>query len=134
MKITQLTLHNYRCYDNFRIDFDPDITVLVGRNGQGKTAILDAIAVALAPYLGGFDQGMGQHFSNHDARRIPHERDGGRMDMETLYPVRVEAMGNLHGEDITWQRSRKSLKGRTTIKESAPLVGLAKGFQEAVRA
>jgi len=134
MKITRITLHNYRCYDNFQMDFDPDITVLVGRNGQGKTAILDAIAVAFGPYLGGFDEGIGQHFLNHDARRIPHEREGGRMDMETLYPVSVEASGDLRGEKITWQRSRKSLKGRTTIKESAPLVNLAKEFQDAVRA
>lgn len=134
MKITRLTLQNYRCYAKFHIDFDPDITVLVGRNGQGKTAVLDAMAVALGPYLGGFDEGTGQHFLNHDARRVPHKREGGRMDMETLYPVSVEASGDLRGEKITWQRSRKSLKGRTTIKESAPLVKLAKGFQEAVRA
>lgn len=134
MKITRLTLHNYRCYDKLQMNLDPDITVLVGRNGQGKTAILDAIAVALGPYLGGFDEGTGQHFSNHDARRIPHEREGGRMDMETLYPVSVEASGNLRGEQISWQRCRKSLKGRTTIKESTPLVKLAKGLQDAVRA
>lgn len=56
------------------------------------------------------------------------------MDMETLYPVRVEASGDLRGEKMTWQRCKKSLKGRTTIKESAPLVNLAKGFQDAVRA
>jgi predicted ATP-binding protein involved in virulence len=133
MKITRLTLQNYRCYDNFHIDLDPDITVLVGRNGQGKTAILDAIAVALGPYLGGFDDGTGRNFSNQDARRIPHEREGGRLDMETLYPVSVEASGDLRGEKISWQRCRKSLKGRTTIKESASLVKFAKGFQDAVR-
>jgi len=134
MKINRLTLHNYRCYDKLEINLDPDITVLVGRNGQGKTAVLDALAVAFGPYIGGFDEGTGQHFLNQDARRIPHEREGGRMDMETLYPISVEASGNLRGENITWQRYRKSLKGRTTIKESASLVKLAKGLQDAVRA
>lgn len=134
MKIKRLTLHNYRCYDKLEINLDPDITVLVGRNGQGKTAVLDAIAVAFGPYIGGFDEGTGQHFLNQDARKILHEREGGRMDMETLYPVSVEASGELRGENITWQRFRKSLKGRTTIKESAPLVKLAKGLQDAVRA
>lgn len=133
MKITSLTLENYRCYDKIHIDFDSDMTVLVGRNGQGKTAVLDAVAVALGPYLGGFDQGKGEHFSNHDARRVPHEREEGRVDMETLYPVRLEAKGSFQGGDLVWQRSRKSLKGRTTIKESASLINLAKDLQKAVR-
>lgn len=133
MKITSLTIENYRCYDKIQIDFNSDMTVLVGRNGQGKTAILDAVAVALGPYLGGFDRSKGQHFSNHDARRVPHEREGGRVDMETLFPVRLEAKGRFQGGDLVWERSRKSLKGRTTIKESAPLIQLAKDLQKAVR-
>jgi len=134
MKITNLTLENYRCYDKFHIDFMSDMTILVGRNGMGKTAILDAVAVAFGPYLGGFDQGQGQHFSNNDARRLPNVLDGGRVDMETAYPVKLEALGSFDGKEIKWQRIRKSLKGRTTIKESAPLVHLAKIFQQAVRA
>lgn len=51
MKINQLTLHNYRCYPELHIEFNPDITVLVARNGQGKTAVLDAITVAVGPYI-----------------------------------------------------------------------------------
>ncbi|WP_320043310.1 AAA family ATPase [uncultured Desulfobacter sp.] len=133
MKITSLSLINYRCYGKIHIDFDSDMTVLVGRNGQGKTAILDAVAVALGPYLGGFDQSKGQHFSNQDARRVPHEQEEGRVNMETLYPVRLKAIGHFLDKDLVWERSRKSLKGRTTIKESASLVQLAKDLQKAVR-
>ncbi|MEA2060834.1 MAG: AAA family ATPase [Thermodesulfobacteriota bacterium] len=74
MKINHLTLHNYRCYPTLNVDFNPDITVLLGRNGQGKTAVLDALAVAVGPFLGAFDNAKGDHFDNQDARRIPHKR------------------------------------------------------------
>lgn len=47
MKIVSLHLENYRCFENFDIDFDPELTVLVGVNGSGKTALLDALAVFL---------------------------------------------------------------------------------------
>ena len=47
MKIQSLHLENYRCFSNFDIDFDPKLTVLVGVNGSGKTAVLDAVAVFL---------------------------------------------------------------------------------------
>ena len=51
MYISRLCLQNYRCYDNFEIDFNKELTVIVAENGKGKTAILDAVAVALGPYL-----------------------------------------------------------------------------------
>ncbi|MBF0232780.1 MAG: AAA family ATPase [Desulfamplus sp.] len=133
MKITQLELYNYRCYPKLHIDLNPDITVLLGRNGQGKSAVLDAITVALGPYLGVFDESVGNHFSNHDARRVPHKLENGRIDMETQYPVRVEAIGTICKEEIAWQRTKKSSKGRTTIKESAPLIKYARELQSSVR-
>ncbi len=55
MRLEFLELGNYRCFSHLRIDFDAELTVLVGVNGSGKTAILDAAAVALSPYLGAFD-------------------------------------------------------------------------------
>ncbi|MDR3090162.1 MAG: AAA family ATPase [Desulfobulbaceae bacterium] len=47
MKIKSMHLENYRCFENFDIDFDDQLTVLVGVNGSGKTAVLDALAVFL---------------------------------------------------------------------------------------
>ena len=41
MYISRLCLQNYRCYDNFEIDFNKELTVIVAENGKGKTAILD---------------------------------------------------------------------------------------------
>ena len=55
MKLTKITLKNYRCYRSLTIDLHEQTTVLVANNGQGKTAILDAICVALWPYVSQFD-------------------------------------------------------------------------------
>ena len=45
MKIRSMRLEHYRCFENFDIDFDDRLTVLVGANGAGKTATLDALGV-----------------------------------------------------------------------------------------
>jgi predicted ATP-binding protein involved in virulence len=47
MKLRSLHLRDYRSFADTRIHFEEDVTVLVGINGAGKTAILDAIACAL---------------------------------------------------------------------------------------
>lgn len=47
MKIESLTLKNYRCFENGTINFDKQLTVLVGENGSGKTALLDSVAIVL---------------------------------------------------------------------------------------
>jgi len=47
MKLRSLHLRDFRSFADTRIQFEKDVTVLVGINGAGKTAILDAIACAL---------------------------------------------------------------------------------------
>ncbi|HFI9481070.1 TPA: AAA family ATPase, partial [Escherichia coli] len=42
MKIANIRLTNFRCFDEFSVDFDPRLTVLIARNGRGKSTLLDA--------------------------------------------------------------------------------------------
>ena len=39
MRIDKLYLQNFRCYDELKLEFDKNMTVIVGENGKGKTAI-----------------------------------------------------------------------------------------------
>ncbi len=47
MKINKLTLKNYRNYSNQVVKFDEGLNILVGKNAQGKTNILEAIFFAV---------------------------------------------------------------------------------------
>lgn len=47
MKLSKIEITNFRCYESFALELRPDINVVVGVNGAGKTTILDAIATAL---------------------------------------------------------------------------------------
>lgn len=46
MRIEQLLLKNYRNYNDLLLEFSPNLNVIYGMNGQGKTNILEAIFVA----------------------------------------------------------------------------------------
>lgn len=47
LRMTKLTLQNFRCFEHKEVEFAEQFNVLIGDNGAGKTAILDALAVGL---------------------------------------------------------------------------------------
>ena len=44
MKLNNIRLENFRNYENFSVEFDPGVNLLVGQNAQGKTNLLEAVA------------------------------------------------------------------------------------------
>lgn len=53
MRLRQLTLNHFRCYHRLELAFPDEPVVLVGRNAQGKTSLLEAIyllATSRAPH------------------------------------------------------------------------------------
>ncbi len=51
MKLENLNIKDYRGIEELDINFHPNVTVVVGRNGSGKSTILDAIAAMLRQLL-----------------------------------------------------------------------------------
>ena len=75
MKIRRLHLNNYRCFGDFEIEFNTGdeshggLTVLVAKNGEGKTAILDAINIAWGPFFKNIPNAKAAAFSMDDAHK-----------------------------------------------------------------
>ena len=95
MKIDHIHLKNYRCFASLAVDFHPQMTVLVAPNGQGKTSLLDAVKVALWPFVAGFDLGS----STNDVTGIHiddvHRKPGIAHQMEWRLPAEIKAVGQV---------------------------------------
>jgi predicted ATPase len=57
MRLEQLKIENFRGFESLTLDFHPEVTVLVGANGSGKTTVLEAVVLVLANLLAPEDQG-----------------------------------------------------------------------------
>jgi predicted ATP-binding protein involved in virulence len=142
LNIQKLRLLDYRCFEAIAIDFHEQLTVLVASNGGGKTAILDAIAVAFGPYIGAFDEGVSSHFQASDIRM---SRVRKTLSNEMEYAVKgvgLEATGWIPGSldemlddsPSTWERHLSGpTKAKTTIKGAKELIAYGERQQEAVR-
>lgn len=99
MKLKKIVMKNFRCYDDVEIEFEDKLTVIVGENGKGKSAIFDGIAISLAPYIEAFNQ-VGRKVKKSDVRRIPIYDEIGKeiIKMEKKLPV-VFSLDAICGEE-----------------------------------
>ena len=132
MKLKNLQISNFRCFDSLSIDLDEQLTVLVAENGVGKTAILDAIAVALGPFIGGFDTGVSKGFKSEDARLAIREAlhitrpEDVILQMESQYAVSLIALGIIEGQSEQWSRELTGKKTQTTFGKARVIINYAK--------
>ena len=69
MRLDQLTLTNFRCYQDKSFNFHPQVNLIVGQNATGKTALLDAISITMATWLLGFKKSSTIKVSSHQMQR-----------------------------------------------------------------
>ncbi len=70
MRITSLTLENYRGFASLELDLDRDVTVLVGSNGSGKSSVLHALVVGVSEVCaGGHSRAYGMQLDERDLHR-----------------------------------------------------------------
>jgi predicted ATP-binding protein involved in virulence len=146
MHLTKIQLTNFRCYENLDIDLDPGFNIMVGVNGTGKTAILEAVRIAIGSLFLEVDKVQDKISSPGIS-----DKDVRLLNMEMQYPVNISAsalFGNHltnvfsseKNKEISWTRSVEKRGGRTIKthanemkKVSACLQGLVRnGHKEVI--
>lgn len=112
MKIKKLQLSNFRRFADFTIEFDEKLTVLVARNGAGKSSVLDAVATAIGSFLTRLPKVSGINPKETDFRVLP---DGSK---PAYMRIACESFAG-----IEWDRTEK----RDQSKKTAGLIPAAKG-------
>jgi len=66
LKISEVSVSNFRGYSHFRVPLHSSLSVLVGENGAGKTSILEAVACGLGPFLTAMPDAKGKLIKKSD--------------------------------------------------------------------
>jgi DNA replication and repair protein RecF len=109
VNLINLQLRNFRNYDNLYLEFNKNINLLVGKNGQGKTNIVESIYMLA----------IGKSFrTNKDKELI-------KFDRENLY-IRgnFDKIGGVRGIELFIEKSKKGIKvNKIPILKIAELLG-----------
>ena len=139
MKLTKLRLENFRCFSALDCELHSQLTVLVAENGQGKSSLLDAIRIALWPFVSSFDLARNAFNDPNNAIPIDDVRllklSGG--DMARQLPTQVLMTGDFgSGQINTWIRYRDNETKKSKTKDDGDTGALKKwasALQVAIR-
>lgn len=147
MKLEKITLENFRCYQKLEINLHPHITVLAANNGEGKTSILDAVRIAMWPFVSQFDLAKNSYadpantITIDDVRILKSVEQKsqifGSLDlMARQFPSSILTVGDYQESKSTWQRYRDSEAKKSQTKDDPGtkiLKKSAKALQNATR-
>lgn len=125
MKIDKLVVVNFRCFLGLTVKFHPQLTIFVAENGQGKSSVLDAIRIALWPFVSSFDLARNAYNDPRNAIAIDDVRlvklNSG--DMARQLPSLISMTGDFGaGRECTWRRYRDKETRRTKTKDDGDTV------------
>ncbi|WP_321832333.1 AAA family ATPase [Thalassovita sp.] len=137
MQIDRLILQNFKGFENLDQRLNYRFTLIVGKNGVGKSSILDALSVAFGAFLLAIPDASSRHIQKGEVRETSREFDS-QLDFIQAYPAVVEAEGTIpdpiagHSHQLKWKRELTNPRGRTTIKDARDIRALASEAYSAV--
>lgn len=101
--VAKLSVQHIRSHDAFVVKFSPEVTIITGQNGSGKTSLLEAIYISL----------QGSSFRGSDSEMLKKDRQWWRIDTllddEQLRTIKFDSQK-------TTSRKQFSVDNKTTAR------------------
>lgn len=123
MYLKKIHVENFRCFERMEMELDPKFNMIIGVNGTGKTAVLEAVRIAIGSLFLKVDKYNGKISSPGITAN-----DVRLSNLEKIYPVKIQTDAVVDDKrDITWERSLETHGGKT-IREKAKDIEMYSGM------
>lgn len=113
MKIKDIRIKDFRCFDTFYCQFKPGVNVVIGRNGAGKSTLIHAIHKAMS-FIFSNDKSLGKEFlskGNNTLNVRSLKESDYRFDVALREPAQdasIEASADYNGKPLSWELFRRN--------------------------
>ncbi|HEX8434960.1 AAA family ATPase [Archangium sp.] len=133
MRIERIELKNFRSFESRTFELSPSFNVLIGDNGTGKTAILDALSIGAGAIFLGLEGASPPGIHRDDVRQVAHGL-GEVPTLEARYPAAVTCVGSIGRKRMEWTRTLDGPNKHTTHGGASELSRLSGSLNAQVRA
>lgn len=114
MRLKEVSIHNFRGIDSCKLQFHDSVNLIVGKNGAGKTSILESIAVGLGGFISGLDEVSTRNFTQDEIRVQYYKTGDGSYDHKNFLPIEISCQAEFNGKLYDWKRAREAYKSSRT--------------------
>lgn len=124
MHLEQLTIRNFRCFAEAKLELDRDLNWIVGQNASGKTSLLEAL----------FFLGHGRSFRSSRPDRLTREgQDGFELVARLNRDGRRQVLGVGRRDGATLVRlAGETLRGMAEAAKALPVIALDSGMNHLI--
>jgi predicted ATP-binding protein involved in virulence len=137
MKLNKLVIDNFRCFKHYEIEFASGTTVLIGKNGTGKSSLIHAIHYALS-FIFTNNSSMGDDFlsaGNPDLKVMsstPSDFYKDEQTGETGGYISIQGEATFNNQELKWEMYKRSTSGASLFPQK--YINAYRNFMEEYRA
>ena len=130
MNLSNVKIKNFRNIEELDINFKPGFNLIKGKNGKGKTSVLEAIAVGLGGFISGITGVSTRHFNIDEVRTEYLKIGDGSYSKKYHVPTEVTIAAQLYGEEYQWTRGKSSIKASRSTTQPRDICRRAEKMAE----
>jgi predicted ATP-binding protein involved in virulence len=117
MKLNNIQIQNFRCFNETKISFGRKTTVLFGKNGTGKTTIINAMKSAMSFIFSKYktkNEKLTLLGNSADLHLINLSKMDAFLDEENIsqYPISIACNAEFNQNQIDWAIVKNTVKGK----------------------
>ena len=114
MRLKTIEIRGYKCFEKYKVDFAPSVTVIIGRDGAGKTTLISAIHKVLS-FIFSSDKSLGDDIlsAGNPSLKVStfdewdYRRDDEKGTITNDLSIRAEAV--YAGQTLAWELYKRTV-------------------------
>ena len=129
MRIEKIHIQNFRGIEDLEFNLNQNFNLLIGENGSGKTAILEALTVGMGAFFLGIPGISSRNIRDEDIRYFRTIEES----VEFAEKTSIWVEGEVNSKKIEWLKERSGISGKTVNGNKNLIKSISQDINKKIR-